>query len=83
MPSPARLYSRKGKSDANRGTGRCASIVPIVVLENNNDAIPLAETLVVAGLTVIEVTLRTSGALRSIDVIASSVQEMTVGVGSL
>jgi len=58
-------------------------IVPVVVIDNVDVAVRLAETLVDAGLNVIEVTLRTDDALGSIAAIVKAVPEMIVGAGSI
>jgi 2-dehydro-3-deoxyphosphogluconate aldolase/(4S)-4-hydroxy-2-oxoglutarate aldolase len=58
-------------------------VVPVVVIDDADNAVPLAECLVEAGLTTIEVTLRTDAALDSIERIASNVPGIVVGAGSL
>lgn len=58
-------------------------VVPVVVIDDSDNAVPLAECLVEAGLTTIEVTLRTDTALDSIERIASNVPGIVVGAGSL
>lgn len=45
---------------------RQAPVVPVLAVADVDDAIPLAETLVVAGLPVLEITLRTAAALEVI-----------------
>jgi 2-dehydro-3-deoxyphosphogluconate aldolase/(4S)-4-hydroxy-2-oxoglutarate aldolase len=58
-------------------------IVPVVVIDDVEIAIPMAECLLDAGLNVIEVTLRTEAGLASIERIASKVPSMIVGAGSI
>jgi len=60
-----------------------SKIVPVVVLASADAAVPVAEALLEAGLSVIEVTLRTDDALPGIERIAKTVPDMTVGAGSL
>ena len=60
-----------------------AKIVPVVVIDDVNTAVPLAECLVDAGLDVIEVTLRTDAGLQAIERIAAAVPAMIVGAGSI
>ena len=60
-----------------------ATIVPVVVIDDVDKAVPLAECLVDAGLDTIEVTLRTAVALEAIERIADSVPAMIVGAGSI
>jgi 2-dehydro-3-deoxyphosphogluconate aldolase/(4S)-4-hydroxy-2-oxoglutarate aldolase len=59
------------------------SVVPVVVIDNAADAVPLARTLLAAGLTAIEVTLRTEAGLAAIERIAKDVPGMLVGAGSV
>ncbi|WP_231228254.1 bifunctional 4-hydroxy-2-oxoglutarate aldolase/2-dehydro-3-deoxy-phosphogluconate aldolase [Helicobacter pylori] len=58
-------------------------IVPVVVIENIKDAVPLAQSLVEGGIHIIEVTLRSSCALEAIELIAKSVPKMRVGAGTI
>ena len=58
-------------------------VVPVVVIDDAGDAVPLAKTLLASGLTAIEVTLRTEAGLEAIERIASDVPEMLVGAGSV
>ncbi len=58
-------------------------VVPVVAIDDRAHAVPLAETLVEAGLSVIEITLRTPGALGAIEDVARRVPEILVGAGSI
>ena len=58
-------------------------LVPVVVIEDVNHAVPLAITLRDAGIQAIEITLRSSCALSAIDKIAREVPELIVGAGSV
>jgi 2-dehydro-3-deoxyphosphogluconate aldolase/(4S)-4-hydroxy-2-oxoglutarate aldolase len=58
-------------------------VVPVVVIDRAGDAVPLARTLLAAGLTAIEVTLRTEAGLAAIERIAKDVPGMLVGAGSV
>ncbi|MBT2528040.1 bifunctional 4-hydroxy-2-oxoglutarate aldolase/2-dehydro-3-deoxy-phosphogluconate aldolase [Streptomyces sp. ISL-99] len=60
-----------------------APVVPVVVLEDAADAVPLARALVAGGLPAIEVTLRTPAALDSIRAIAAEVPDAVVGAGTV
>ncbi|MFG3530807.1 bifunctional 4-hydroxy-2-oxoglutarate aldolase/2-dehydro-3-deoxy-phosphogluconate aldolase [Streptomyces sp. NPDC047917] len=60
-----------------------APVVPVVVLEDAADAVPLARALVAGGLPAIEVTLRTAAALDAIRAIASEVPDAVVGAGTV
>jgi 2-dehydro-3-deoxyphosphogluconate aldolase/(4S)-4-hydroxy-2-oxoglutarate aldolase len=61
---------------------RRAPVIPVLVLDGSLDPAALAETLVEAGLPVIEVTLRTAGALDAIRAI-SKVRGAIVGAGTV
>ena len=60
-----------------------APVVPVVVVDDPSDAVPLARALVAGGLRAIEVTLRTPGALDAIRAVADSVPEAVVGAGTV
>ncbi|WP_310719513.1 bifunctional 4-hydroxy-2-oxoglutarate aldolase/2-dehydro-3-deoxy-phosphogluconate aldolase [Streptomyces lydicus] len=60
-----------------------APVIPVVVLEDAADAVPLARALVAGGLPAIEVTLRTPAALDAIRAIAEEVPEAVVGAGTV
>jgi 2-dehydro-3-deoxyphosphogluconate aldolase/(4S)-4-hydroxy-2-oxoglutarate aldolase len=59
------------------------SVVPVVVIDDVDSAVRLAECLFEAGLNTIEVTLRTDDALESMSRIVAAVPEMIVGAGSV
>ncbi|AAD08142.1 bifunctional 4-hydroxy-2-oxoglutarate aldolase/2-dehydro-3-deoxy-phosphogluconate aldolase [Helicobacter pylori] len=58
-------------------------IVPVVVIENIKDAVPLAQSLIEGGIPIIEVTLRSSCALEAIELIAKNMPKMRVGAGTI
>ncbi|MER5301270.1 bifunctional 4-hydroxy-2-oxoglutarate aldolase/2-dehydro-3-deoxy-phosphogluconate aldolase [Streptomyces lasiicapitis] len=60
-----------------------APVVPVVVVEDIDHAIPLARALVAGGLPAIEVTLRTPVALDAIRAIADGVPDAVVGAGTV
>jgi 2-dehydro-3-deoxyphosphogluconate aldolase/(4S)-4-hydroxy-2-oxoglutarate aldolase len=60
-----------------------APVLPVVVLEDAADAVPLARALVTGGLPAIEITLRTPAALDAIRAIAEGVPEAVVGAGTV
>ncbi|MEU8886259.1 bifunctional 4-hydroxy-2-oxoglutarate aldolase/2-dehydro-3-deoxy-phosphogluconate aldolase [Streptomyces sp. NPDC048442] len=60
-----------------------APVVPVVVLDDAADAVPLARALVAGGLPAIEVTLRTPAALDAIRAIADEVPDAVVGAGTV
>lgn len=58
-------------------------VVPVVVLEDVNDALPLARALVNGGLAVAEVTFRTAAAKESIRIMSEAYPDMLVGAGTV
>ena len=58
-------------------------IVPVVVLNNVEDAVPLAGALLKGGIDFMEITFRTECAAECISVISREVPEMTVGAGTV
>jgi 2-dehydro-3-deoxyphosphogluconate aldolase/(4S)-4-hydroxy-2-oxoglutarate aldolase len=60
-----------------------APVVPVLTIERAEDAVSLARALVAGGLSVIEVTLRTSAALDAVRAIIAQVPEAVVGVGTV
>jgi 2-dehydro-3-deoxyphosphogluconate aldolase/(4S)-4-hydroxy-2-oxoglutarate aldolase len=60
-----------------------APVIPVGVVEDVEDAVPLAEALVRGGLPAIEVTLRTDAALGAIERIAAEVEGAVVGAGTV
>ncbi|WP_164410030.1 bifunctional 4-hydroxy-2-oxoglutarate aldolase/2-dehydro-3-deoxy-phosphogluconate aldolase [Streptomyces salinarius] len=60
-----------------------APVVPVVVVDDLADAVPLASALVAGGLPAIEVTLRTPVALDAIRAIAAEVPDAVVGAGTV
>ncbi len=58
-------------------------IIPVVVIEDIKDAVPLAQSLVEGGIQIIEVTLRSSCALEAIELIAKNVPKIRVGAGTI
>lgn len=58
-------------------------VIPVVVLDSADQAVPLARALVAGGVPVIELTLRTPAALDAIRAIAAEVPQITVGAGTV
>lgn len=58
-------------------------IVPVVVLDRVEDAVPTARALLEGGIRSAEVTFRTPVAIECIAAIASGVPEITVGAGTV
>ena len=60
-----------------------APVIPVLTIERESDAVPLARALCAGGLMVLEVTLRTSAALAAISAMRKAVPEAIVGAGTL
>ena len=60
-----------------------APVVPVVVVQDAENAVPIAKALVDGGLPIIELTLRTPVALAAIERIAAEVPDIIVGAGTI
>ena len=58
-------------------------IIPVVVLDDVANAVPLAKALLAGGINICEITFRTAAAEESIRQIALNVPEMIVGAGTV
>lgn len=58
-------------------------IIPVLSIQNIEDAVPLVDALAAGGLNVIEITLRTEAALTAIKAIRAALPEVTVGAGTI
>ena len=62
--------------------GLCG-IVPVVVIENEKDAVPAARALLAGGVDVMEITFRTAAGAAAISAVNQQVPEMLVGAGTV
>lgn len=58
-------------------------VVPVVVIDDVADAVPMARALLAGGIGVIEVTLRSPAALEAIRAISGEVDGMQIGAGTV
>ena len=58
-------------------------VIPVMVINNLEDAVPLARSLVDGGLDVLEITLRTDVAIEAIKLIKKAIPEAIVGTGTV
>jgi len=58
-------------------------IIPVIVIDDADDALPLAEALLEGGMDVIEVTFRTAAAAEAIERIGKKFPEMLLGAGTV
>ena len=71
MTSPAPLPAFKSR------------VVPVVVIGDPSQAVPMAEALLAGGVDVIEITLRSGAALAAIEAVARALPAMQVGAGTV
>jgi len=62
---------------------RLSPVIPVVTIDDTQQAIPLARTLLANGISVMEVTLRTEAAADAIRAINNHLPNMIVGAGTL
>ncbi|OXM66492.1 MULTISPECIES: bifunctional 4-hydroxy-2-oxoglutarate aldolase/2-dehydro-3-deoxy-phosphogluconate aldolase [Amycolatopsis] len=58
-------------------------VLPVVVVDDAADAVPLAKALVAGGIRAIELTLRTPAGLAAIERVAAEVPDIVVGAGTV
>jgi len=58
-------------------------VIPVVVIDDVADAVPLARALARGGVRIMEITLRTEAGLGAIERVAAEVPETTVGAGTV
>lgn len=62
---------------------RNAGVVPVVVLERAEDAVPAARAMLAGGVDVMEITFRTAAPAEAIRNVAAECPEMLVGAGTV
>ena len=58
-------------------------VLPVIVLDDAEQALPMAEALLAGGIDAMEITLRTGAALEAITRVARALPAMCVGAGTL
>ncbi|MCX7250627.1 MAG: bifunctional 4-hydroxy-2-oxoglutarate aldolase/2-dehydro-3-deoxy-phosphogluconate aldolase [Burkholderiales bacterium] len=58
-------------------------VVPVIVVTDPAQAVPMAEALLAGGVDVMEITLRSAAGLAAIEAVARAVPEMQVGAGTV
>lgn len=58
-------------------------IIPVISLDRVYDALALSEALLEGGISIMEITLRTTAGLKSIEAISKSMPQMHVGAGTV
>ena len=60
-----------------------AGVVAVLVVDDSQDAVPLARALLQGGVVAMELTLRTPAAIEALKAIRRDAPEMTVGIGTI
>lgn len=66
-----------------RAVMTAAPVIPVIVVDDAERAVPLAQALVRGGITSLEITLRTPAGLDAIRAVAAEVPGATVGAGTV
>lgn len=75
---------RQGRgAEGSRQVAGISPVIPVVVIDDAELAVPLARALVRGGVRVMEITLRTSAGLAAIERVAAEVPEIRVGAGTV
>lgn len=62
---------------------KLSPIVPVIAIEDAEDALPLARALLAGGIGLMEITLRTPAGIKAIEIIAKNLPQMAVGAGTV
>lgn len=62
---------------------KLSPVVPVMVIERLEDAVPMAEALLAAGVPILEVTLRTPVAIQAIERLREKLPRAVVGAGTV
>ncbi|MBM86063.1 MAG: keto-deoxy-phosphogluconate aldolase [Rhodospirillaceae bacterium] len=62
---------------------KLARVIPVLTIEDVEDAVPLCSALAEGGLPVLEITLRTPAAIPSVEMAVKALPDATIGVGTL
>ena len=65
------------------GLLQTAPVIPVVTVEDPDHAVPVARALLAGGIPIMELTLRTDGALEALRLVADGVPEVLVGAGTV
>ena len=72
----------KNVTDVNKTIGNIG-LIPVVAFDNASDAVDTAAALTAGGIDVMEITLRTSAGIESINRVAKAFPDMLVGAGTV
>lgn len=71
------------KTEKLLSTLKLQPVVPVLIIEDAESAVPLARALVAGGLKAIEITMRTDAALEAVRRVADEVEGAVVGAGTI
>ncbi|MCM2290805.1 2-dehydro-3-deoxy-phosphogluconate aldolase [Allorhizobium sp. BGMRC 0089] len=71
------------KTDRLLSVLKLQPVVPVLIVEDAQSAVPLARALVAGGLKAIEITMRTPAALEAIERVANEVEGAVAGAGTI
>ena len=60
-----------------------SGIIPVIVIDDEKDAVPTAKALLEGGIGVLEITMRTPAGVKAIAAVRSALPEMVVGAGTV
>ncbi len=60
-----------------------SKVLPVIVLQSAEEAVPLANAMLEGGIDVLEITLRSKAGLPAIEAIAKALPEVAVGAGTV
>lgn len=70
------------QSDWRKALAR-TRLLPVIIIRDTNDALPMATAFLEAGVDVMEIPLRTPAALNAVERIADALPEMHIGAGTV
>ena len=72
-----------GKTEKLLSVLKAQPVIPVLIIDDLKDAVPLARALVAGGLKAIEITMRTSAALEAIRAVVDEVEGVVAGAGTI
>ena len=70
-------------TDATLAIMKQSPVIPVMQVADAADALAQTKALIAGGLTVLEITLRTSAALKSIEMLVRAFPEAVIGAGTI
>ncbi len=83
LPKKRNVRAMQEKTEKLLAVLRLQPVVPVLVVDDPQTAVPLARALVAGGLKAIEITLRTPAALEAIGAVAREVDGAVAGAGTV